>query len=374
VGSGPSYQVFLNSRIPNSSFDFKDMGKLQLQVGDFAQYLDSILTSQFAAYPKPGESSKPEFQNRVSNWKISFSATMEGLGAKLWQWLPEPLRKEYFHLYDIRTPPRSILIHSDEMIFPWELVIPNDSAKGTKLKPLGIQHVVGRWKPGLTAKPPQQMLQVRRLRVLNPNYAPPNTLKWAAEEATQLAKLFPGIALPVTRADLTGVLELFNESNVQVLHFSGHGEVNLANSDLNKILLENNQEFDALKLVATKLCLAQPVVYMNACSVGQVGETVGRAGGFASNFVTNGCSGVIAPLWPINDRRSMEFALALYNKLRLGRSIGEALQELREENEKDPTYSAYTYFGDPWVRLGFPISLNPVVPDSKATTAAVVPQ
>jgi hypothetical protein len=63
---------------------------------------------------------------------------------------------------------------------------------------------------------------------------------------------------------------------------------------------------------------------------------------------------VIAPLWPINDRRSMEFALALYEKLTLGRAIGEALQELRDENEDDPTYHAYTYFGDPWVRLVLP--------------------
>jgi hypothetical protein len=47
----------------------------------------------------------------------------------------------------------------------------------------------------------------------------------------------------------------------------------------------------------------------------------------------------------------MEFAISLYSKLKLGRAVGEALQELREENAKDPTYYAYTYFGDPWVRL-----------------------
>jgi CHAT domain-containing protein len=92
-------------------------------------------------------------------------------------------------------------------------------------------------------------------------------------------------------------------------------------------------------------------VYLNACSVGNVGVVVGRAGGFASNFVENGCSGVIAPFWPINDKRSMQFALSLYNKLKLSRAVGEALQELREENQNDPTYFAYSFFGDPWVRL-----------------------
>jgi CHAT domain len=362
VGNDPRYQIFLNSRIPNASFDFKDMGYLQLPVADLAEYLNSVLTNQFSAYPKRDGLSENDFQAKVSYWKTNFTATLEGLGAKLWQWLPEALRNEYFRLYKVGTPPRSILIHSDEMIFPWELIIPNDLASETKLKPLGIEHILGRWKPGLTVKPPNQMLKVHRLRVLNPAYAYPNTLKWAAEEAAELARLFPGIVLSVTPANLKGTLDLFKESGVQVLHFSGHGEVNPTNPDLNKILLENGEEFDALKLVGAKLCLSQPVIYMNACSVGNVGETVGRAGGFASNFVSNGCSGVIAPLWPINDRRSMEFAIALYRKLQLGRSIGEALQELRDENEMDPTYLAYTYFGDPWVRLGLPPPQESPVP------------
>jgi CHAT domain-containing protein len=240
------------------------------------------------------------------------------------------------------------------MIFPWELLIPNDNSDGklTVLKPLGIAHILGRWKPGLTTKPRQQMLKVRRFRVLNPDYPPPDTLAWAAQEAVELQKSFPNLVSLVKPADLPNVEKLFNESDVQVLHFSGHGDVNLNNSDLNKILLENNTQFVALKLTATNLCsVAQPVVYMNACSVGNVGVTVGRAGGFASNFVTNGCSGVIAPLWPINDKTSMEFALALYAKLKLGRAVGEALQELRDQNAQDPTYCAYTFFGDPWVRL-----------------------
>jgi len=61
-----------------------------------------------------------------------------------------------------------------------ELVIPNEVRDGklVKLKRLGVEHVLGRWKPGLSTKPVDQMLKVRRLRVLNPNYPPPDTLKW----------------------------------------------------------------------------------------------------------------------------------------------------------------------------------------------------
>jgi hypothetical protein len=359
TGQAPTFRIFLTSRIEDSIFDFRDMGLLQLQESDMAKYLNDVLTSQFAATPRKAQLSDEQYRAVMDAWKKKFMVTIEGVGVRLWQWLPQALRDEYFRQYRGGTPPRSILIHSEDMIFPWELVIPNDTSSGqlTRLRALGIEHVLGRWKPGLTTKPSRQMLKVRKLRVLNPNYPEPNTLKWAQTEAAELGKLFPALVFPVAPADLAGVQQLFEETDVQVLHFSGHGEINLNNPDLNKLLLENNEEFDALGLVATKLCaVAQPVVYLNACSVGNVGDTVGRAGGFASNFVTNGCSGVIAPLWPVNDYRSMEFALSLYSKLKLGRSIGEALQELREENEKDPTFYAYTYFGDPWVRLNLAIA------------------
>jgi CHAT domain-containing protein len=76
-------------------------------------------------------------------------------------------------------------------------------------------------------------------------------------------------------------------------------------------------------------------------------------GGFAAKFLDNGCSGVIAPYWPINDARAAKFSVSLYQKLQQGRAIGEALQELRSENLTDPTFRAYSYFGDPWARVNF---------------------
>jgi hypothetical protein len=350
VGSGPRYSVLLSSDIPNHGFKFKDMGPLNLPEPDLTDYIDSIVTKRFSEFPKRQELNAKDFAAKRERWRQNFTRAIDDLGKNLWQRLPEALRKEYFGLHAEGLLPRSISIHSAEMIFPWELIVPNQGK--TTLKRLGVAHVLGRWQPGLATKPPEQLLRVQKLRVLNPSYEKPYTLRWAAEEAQKLKKRFPKIASLVSPADLDGANKLFEESDLQVLHFSGHGEVDPTNADLNRILLENDEAFEALSLVGTPLCtVAQPVVYMNACSVGNVRETVGQAGGFASNFVTNGCSGVIAPLWKINDKRSMEFALSLYEKLALGRSVGEALQELRAENEKDPTYHAYTYFGDPWVRL-----------------------
>ncbi len=350
---GPTYQMLLNSTIPGATFVAKDVGKLKMQRSDMAKYLNDILGAEFDLYPNDRVMTPVQFRKEVASWQKNFMTTVQQLGKRLWQWLPQAFRDEYFQSQRAGSLPRSILIHSDEMIFPWDLLIPNPVPKGKskQVKALGLAHVLGRWKPGLTMKPPLQTLKVRRFRVLNPKYPPADALPWAEEEVKELKKLFPKLVSAVTPSNLKSVRALFKESDVQVLHFSGHGEID-PNPDLNKILLDDNVAFTALNLADTKLCTqGQPVVYMNACSVGNVGVVVGRAGGFASNFVENGCTGVIAPFWPINDRRSMDFAIALYGKLKLGRAVGEALQELRDENADDPTYYAYAYFGDPWVRL-----------------------
>jgi hypothetical protein len=64
-------------------------------------------------------------------------------------------------------------------------------------------------------------------------------------------------------------------------------------------------------------------------------------------------SGLIAPYWLINDESAAVFSRSLYAKLKLNRSIGEGLQELRLEHPDDPTFLAYSYIGDPWARPMF---------------------
>jgi CHAT domain-containing protein len=148
---------------------------------------------------------------------------------------------------------------------------------------------------------------------------------------------------------------VLQRSDIQILHFSGHGDYDPAFADLNSILLEDG-DFEAFRLQGTPLGLkAHPILYLNACSAGKSGVAVGRMGGFAAKCLSSGCSGIIAPYWPINDARAADFSIALYTKLNQGRAVGEALQELRQENLDDPTFRAYAYLGDPWTRPVFPL-------------------
>ena len=97
----------------------------------------------------------------------------------------------------LTTPPRSICVFSDEMVLPWELVIPSGLVNGQPLKavPLGVAHIMGRWQPALGARPQPQTLRVENMVVLNPKYgtAP---LYWAEKESEELGKLITGIIKP----------------------------------------------------------------------------------------------------------------------------------------------------------------------------------
>jgi hypothetical protein len=285
-----------------------------------------------------------------------FNADLEALGKRLWDWLPDRFRTEYFRLRDDGVAIRSILINSDEMIVPWELVIPYRVVRGQieTLAPLGQAHILGRWRAGLAMKPQPQRSTVRNLSILAPRYTGDLELPEAQKEAAALKELFPG-AVRILPADFPTVQRLLSAGgNVRMLHVSCHGEFNPLNADLSAVLLEEAGSLRPNHLRGSVLALVgNPFVYLNACSVAGTGRVAGRIGGFAANVIESGCSGMVAPYWPVGDAAAREFALALYQKLIANRSIGEALQELRAERPGDLTFRAFALYGDPWSRFNF---------------------
>jgi len=250
------------------------------------------------------------------------------------------------------------MVYSDELVFPWELVLPSGMVIPETGKAifeqydfLGVAHVFGRWQPGLGLRPKQQQLRISGFVITRPRYDR-DDLGWADDEVNALRAMIEGAEelKPVVKATMT---KLLGRNDVQMVHFTGHGEYK-ANADLNALRLEKRERLEAIKLIATRLGQeAQPILYLNACSVGKTAPSPGRMGGFAANCMKGGWSGVIAPYWLINDESAAEFSRSLYAKLKQNRSIGEALQELRAERPGDPTFLAYSYIGDPWVRPVF---------------------
>jgi hypothetical protein len=352
----PPFSIRLRSEILGHEIDGLYVGELELAGNELSLFFNHFLDGQFQRYPG-GQMSDADFDVAYERWRAGFSDALDDFGRSLWTMLPQAFRDKYFEYYQDGVSPRSILVHSDETIFPWELVVPHATIGGklVVLKPLGVAHVLGRWRPGLRMMPNPQSLMVRGFCVLNPTYPPPNDLPWSIDEVTRLRKIFPGLIV-VAPADQDHVRrEVLQKSDIQILHFSGHGDYDSTFADLNSIALEDGP-LEAFRFQGTPLgAEAHPILYLNACSAGKAGLVVGRMGGFAANCLTSGCSGIIAPYWPINDDRASDFSCALYTKLNQGRAVGEALQELRQENPRDPTFRAYAYFGDPWTQPVFPL-------------------
>lgn len=343
---GTPFLMSLLSDLPGRVFRGKRLGKFSpdTQNQPLADYLTSIYRKQFARLP----STDAEFPT----WEAQFNADLQGLGIQLWKALPEGFRNLYLELYSQGVEIRSILISSSEMVIPWELITPR-TADGKLLPPLGQSHILGRWKPGLPMRPEPQRHRIVRFCVLNPQYPGPLALPASQEEVTELQRRFAGLNLVHPADFLTVQNEVINQTDVNIIHFSGHGTYDPANADLNELQLLNGRSLSALALAAGQFESASPFVYLNACHAGSTARVVGRMGGFVTNLLDSGCAGVVAPYWPVEDTRAKEFAVELYDKLLLQRSMGEALQELRQQNPEDLTYQSFAYFGDPWATMDF---------------------
>jgi hypothetical protein len=344
------FEISLRSTVFGEEYESRPFGTFDLGGRELGAYLSEALDPSFERFP-PSELDDAAFEKALTAWNQRFVGVLTDLGSQLWAHLPQAFRDEYLRLAGLASPPRSLFVFSDELGFPWEIVRPSGRIDGrfVDLPPLGVQHVLGRWRPGIAARPQPQSLAVRQAALVVPD-ADSAGLPYAGQELSALSRLLPNARAlrPAGRADVDRLLK---STDVQLVHFSGHGVVG-ANADLTALELEAGDSISSMAFASTALAdQARPVLYLNACSVGRAGQVLARAGGFAGNCIASGWSGVIAPYWPVYDPSAANFSVAFYRKLLSGRAIGEALQELRAESPDDPTAQSYAYFGDPYARL-----------------------
>ena len=74
-----------------------------------------------------------------------------------------------------------------------------------------------------------------------------------------------------------------------------------------------------------------------------------NVGGWAAQFLQAGAAAFIGTYWSVYDRPAHEFAQALYGRLLGGMPLGLAAREARGAIRSlgDPTWLAYTVFGNP---------------------------
>lgn len=289
-----------------------------------------------------------------------FMQQLQEHGSDLFEQLfPVEMREK---LWQNRNDLKNILLLADEPYFPWELVHlkpPNGPLQRGRSRFLG-QYGLIRWQ--FVPFPEKPELRRRRGRVhsICPDYVDPALrLPAIAKEEKFLKGKLKAVAVPATPPS---VREILRNSNVDILHFSGHGVAEPLDVADAKILLRGRlsgnryaRDYISAKTVEARARLKSddgsgPLVVLNACQVGISGAELSSLGGFARAFLEAGAQAFVSCLWSVREEPSRIFVETLYRRLIAGDSIGESAVRARA--------AAHTP-DDPATWLGFVIYARP---------------
>jgi hypothetical protein len=268
---------------------------------------------------------------------------------------PAALQSEYWRLKELREAGtvRSLLITSDEPWIPWELVKPyayDEEAGGAQHDGyLAETFLLSRWL--VTKRSPPASVTITSARLVAPRLNLPSV----AREGHFFARLETERQIPVGAPlrRLADVLHATRTGPLQLLHIAAHGDFSAPTPDESPIQLEGNEVLRPGDLVGSNgEAVRRAVVFLNACHTAQLDFALTGLGGWATRLVRDlGVSAFIGTLWRVQDELAAEFAIHFYERLRDGQTLGEALHAARLHLKglapANPTWLAYTLYGDP---------------------------
>ncbi|WP_352951042.1 CHAT domain-containing protein [Mesorhizobium sp. M1148] len=162
--------------------------------------------------------------------------------------------------------------------------------------------------------------------------------------------------------DFTSFEKLVGEVSTGFIHFSGHGEVNQPSSGRPVFAIDLvDQSLDPdtwAALVAAAHGKGNPFYFFNACDTGRSQMLGGFVQGWGPAVLAGGASGFIGGMWPLTDRAAAAFSTDFYGGISTRIKDGpvylaEILQDVRREFYRtgDPTYLAYTFYGNANLRI-----------------------
>jgi hypothetical protein len=360
-GSGPAPQ-----RTQSPTGDLKlDKGDVTLTIpadSEWMYWQDERSGSQAPVPQKKAYSELRDFVKREllqiedlvrKTYKISpalAEKTLKDAGISLWQELvPDEIKNLFYkHHQDIKR----LRIWSAGDPIPWEMLYPHRADPPFDRGFLCQQIHISRWVYG--SLPPSGIALKRADFVL-----PSKDLDEAQTEVVDLTRCFESWCSGLQSGRIEEpekLYELFTGASANLLHFACH---NVAGEDgsgarimINKVPItpKNFISFpNALKSSA--------MVFMNACGSDARVVQYTTISGWANCFLLTGVGAFIGTQWEVRDKTARLFAQKLYSAL-VDRNLpfGEALQDVRETIRKDvpgdPTWLAYSFYGDSNARLG----------------------
>lgn len=304
-------------------------------------------------------------QLSVSEGQVGVFSTIMGKGRRIAAVMPAEFWGLLRQAAESAAGPPAILFLTDQPYVPWELAaLPWPLDPDPELPPfLCAQARVGRWlQPDDNAaaaglgpvQPPPTSVQVRAMAVVSGVYGQPGwpRLKEAEAECAALEHDFGAAKVEARQGPVFSCI--VGTPPAEVLHFAVHGRWDPAGPQDGLILVDGVLSPD--QVLSGRLA-GHPLVFLNACQVGQGSEALGDYAGLAAAFLRIGASAVVAPLWSIDDATARSIALAFYREtLAGGAAPAEVLRRIRAGFKpaniaQSSTYLAYQFFGDPRLEL-----------------------
>jgi len=348
---GKCLHFLLHSAAKPRSYHWQPVGSIELTADDPAQFLEHRFQrlNQLAA--------------QVGEADGAGLTEIEGLGEELFEQLfPPQLQHEYWTKirgWQQAGELRSLLITSDEPWIPWELIKPyrydelTDEEESDNF--LCQIFELSRW---LAGRGPAGEVQVEETRIVVPSL----DLPYVEKERDYFSAL--GQRGVTTNGEplqqVQEVVAFAKGGAAQIIHIATHGEFDTDQPNRSAIHLQDGELTPALLQGSNirGLRRERPILFLNTCHGGRMNFDLCGLGGWAQKMVGEiGVSAFIGAQWEIHDRLASAFAIHFYDGLQAGLTLGQAFhqarQHIRELAPNNPTWLAYTLYGDPNARVYF---------------------
>lgn len=187
-------------------------------------------------------------------------------------------------------------------------------------------------------------------------------LRYVSEESSAITELFEPRAVPLTGNNATETAFKKIAGDYQVLHLATHGYFNKFNPLLSGLELESDKQNDGLLEVheILDLRLNSDLVTLSACATGLGSGYFAEipAGddfvGMTNAFLHAGSNSVVATLWEVDDRSTVNLMSKFYNRLEepgANRDKAVALAVAQRALRSSSTYK-HPYYWAPFVLVG----------------------
>jgi hypothetical protein len=301
-----------------------------------------VLAAPITSDPAPALTRLHNELNRLAEGRPALEAThlkLRNLGIDLWaQTVPPEIRDQFWTLPETVT---SLHIRTDRYPLPFELLHPldGDHDDGFLVERFDVvRQAAGR--PGAPHLPARQAAFVR------PRNAPSNFDDETGRVAEALGAGTRAWRPVTSSVEMNALLRL----PPTVIHIPSHLAPDLALRFDDGYFTPTDT---AAAVQSVSLSPVAPIVFFNACR--SAGEIPGFAEpvDWAGRLMKAGAGAFVGTLWPVDSRPASAFATAFYQRLAGGGTLAQAMRDARAavRGPGDPTWLAYTLYGDPGARM-----------------------